>query len=145
MMMRVVAFILHADEALTFGKGLSAEDEPDLLRKDLTGSIAQWIDVGLPDEKRVRRACGRADHVIIIVYGARATEIWWQQNRAAFERQEKLTIYQISPEDAAALTALTLRTMQLQCTLQEGELWLIMGENNLRITPLTLTSAREKN
>ena len=41
MMMRVVAFILHADEALTFGKGLSAEDEPDLLRKDLTGSIAQ--------------------------------------------------------------------------------------------------------
>jgi hypothetical protein len=61
MMMRVVAFILHADEALVFGKGLSTEDEPDLLRKDLTGSITQWIDVGLPDEKRIRRACGRAE------------------------------------------------------------------------------------
>lgn len=145
MMMRVVAFILHADEALAFGKGLSTEDEPDLLRKDLTGSIAEWIDVGLPDEKRIRRACGRANHVAIIAYGARATEIWWQQNRAAFERQEKLTVYQISPEDATALTALTARNMQLQCTLQEGELWLIMGEQNLRITPLTLTSAREKN
>ena len=144
MMMRVVAFILHADEALIFGKGLSAEDEPDLVHKDLTGSIAEWIDVGLPDEKRIRRACGRADHVAVIAYGARATEIWWQQNRAAFLRQEKLTIYQISPEDAAALTALTSRNMQLQCTLQEGELWLIMGEQNLRIAPVTLTRAITK-
>ncbi len=145
MMMRVVAFILHADETLAFGKGLSTEDEPDLVRKDLTGSITQWIDVGLPDEKRIRRACGRADHVAIIAYGARATEIWWQQNRTAFERQEKLTVYQISPEDAAALTALTSRNMQLQCTLQEGELWLIMGENNLRLAPVTLTQAINTN
>ena len=145
MMMRVVAFILHADEALVFGKGLSTEDEPDLLRKDLTGSITQWIDVGLPDEKRIRRACGRAQHVAVVAYGGRATEIWWQQNRAAFERQEKLTVYQISPEDAAALTVLTARTMQLQCTLQEGELWLIMGENNLRLAHATLTQALNKN
>jgi uncharacterized protein YaeQ len=144
MMMRVIAFLLHADEALAFGKGLSTEDEPDLLRKDLTGSIAEWIDVGLPDEKRVRRALGRADHVTIIAYGARAADIWWQQNRAAFDRQERLTVYQISPEEAAALTALTTRTMQLQCTVQEGELWLIMGEHNLRITPIRLTSALAK-
>lgn len=145
MMMRAVAFMLHADKSLVFGKGLSTEDEPDLLHKDLTGRITHWIDVGLPDEKRIRRACGRSNHVAIIAYGARATEIWWQQNRTAFERQEKLTVYQISPKDAAALTALTSRNMQMQCTLQEGELWLIMGEHNLRITPLTLTSAREKN
>lgn len=135
MMMRVLAFILHADDALLFGKGLSAEDEPDLWRKDLTGSIEQWIEVGLPDEKRLRRACGRAAHVVVLTYGGRAADMWWQQNRAALERQEKLTVLDFAPEQTRALSALVSRGMQLQCTVQEGELWLIVAGESLRITP----------
>ncbi|MDO8294163.1 MAG: YaeQ family protein [Gallionella sp.] len=135
MMMRVLAFILHADDTLLFGKGLSAEDEPDLWRKDLTGSIEQWIEVGLPDEKRLRRACGRAAHVVVLTYGGRAAEMWWQQNQAALARQEKLTVLDFAPEQTRALTAIVSRGMQLQCTLQEGELWLIVAGESLRITP----------
>ncbi len=56
MMMRLLAFALHADPALSFGKGLGSDDEPDLWQKDLTGAIAAWIDVGQPDEKRLRKA-----------------------------------------------------------------------------------------
>ena len=39
MMVRLLAFALHADEALEFGRGLSAENEPDLWSRDLTGAI----------------------------------------------------------------------------------------------------------
>src|SRR5690606_15560929 len=39
MMVRVLAFALHADDMLSFGRGLSAEGEPDLARTDLTGAI----------------------------------------------------------------------------------------------------------
>ena len=53
MMVRVLAYALHAHEALSFGKGLSTDDEPDLWQKDLTGAIELWIDVGQPDEKRI--------------------------------------------------------------------------------------------
>ena len=60
MMVRLLAFALNAGEALAFGKGLSDEEEPALWEKDLTGAIRVWIEVGLPDEKSVRRACGRA-------------------------------------------------------------------------------------
>ena len=60
MMIRVLAFALRADQALSFGRGLSTEDDPDLVRTDLTGAIDSWIDVGWPDERRVRRACSRA-------------------------------------------------------------------------------------
>ena len=60
LMARVVAFALNAHERLEFGRGLSSDDEPDLWRKDLTGAIDLWIDLGQPDEARVRRACGRA-------------------------------------------------------------------------------------
>ena len=49
MMVRLLAFALHASDRLVFGRGLSTEDEADLLDTDLTGAIERWIDVGLPD------------------------------------------------------------------------------------------------
>ncbi|MDP1645264.1 MAG: YaeQ family protein [Sulfuritalea sp.] len=135
MMVRVLAFAMHADPALMFGKGLSSEDEPDLWRKDLTGAIELWIDVGLPDEKRVRRACGRSQQVVVLTYGGRIADMWWQQNQTALHRQDKLTVINLSTEDSRALAALAERGMQLQCTLQEGELWLIVDGENTRIVP----------
>lgn len=42
MMVRVLAFILHASDSLIFGKGLSSDDEPDLWQKDLTDAIELW-------------------------------------------------------------------------------------------------------
>ena len=135
MMVRVLAFALYADSALAFGKGLSAEDEPDLWRKDLTGAIELWIEVGLPDEKRIRRACGRARQVVVLSYGGRVADMWWQQNQAALKRQDNLAVINLSPEDSRALAALAARGMQLQCTLQDGELWLIVDGENTRIVP----------
>ncbi len=79
MMVRLFAFALHADENLNFTKGLCADDEPDLWQKSLTGEIALWIDVGLPDERRVRKACGRAEKVCLYLYGGRAADLWWQK------------------------------------------------------------------
>lgn len=137
MMVRVLAFAMYADSALTFGKGLSSEDEPDLWRKDLTGVIELWIEVGLPDEKRVRRACGRARQVVVVTYGGRVADMWWQQNKAALQRQDNLTVINLSTEDSRALAALAARGMQLQCTLQDGELWLIVDGENTRIAPET--------
>jgi uncharacterized protein YaeQ len=137
MMMRVLAFALYADELLSFGKGLSSEDEPDLWRKDLTGAIELWIEVGLPDEKRVRRACGRANKVVVLTYGGRVADMWWQQNQAALLRQDKLTVLNIAAEDSRALAAMAERGLQLQCTLQEGEFWLIAAGESLHIAPET--------
>ena len=86
MMVRLLAFALHAGEALAFGKGLSTEDEPDLWLRDLTGVIDLWIDVGLPDEKRIRRACGRAEQVYVYSYGGHGADLWWKQTGADLER-----------------------------------------------------------
>ena len=135
MMARVLAFALYADPALSFGKGLSSEDEPDLWRKDLTGAIEIWIEVGLPDERRVRRACGRARRVVVLTYGGRVADMWWQQNRAALQRQDNLAIINLAAGESKALAALAARGMQVQCTLQDGELWLIVDGENTRIAP----------
>jgi uncharacterized protein YaeQ len=137
MMVRVLAFAMYADSALSFGKGLSTEDEPDLWRKDLTGAIELWIEVGLPDEKRIRRACGRAGQVVVVTYGGRVADMWWQQNKTALQRQDNLTVINLPAEDSRALAALAARNMQLQCTLQDGEAWLIVDGGNTRIAPET--------
>ena len=65
LMVRLVAFILNADENLVFTKGISQEDEPDLWKKSLGGDIELWIDLGQPDVKRIKKACGRSKEVII--------------------------------------------------------------------------------
>jgi uncharacterized protein YaeQ len=144
MMVRVLAFAMYADEALSFGKGLSSEDEPDLWRKDLTGAIELWIEVGLPDEKRIRRACGRARQVVVLTYGGRVADMWWQQNGSALQRNDNLTVINLPAEDSRALATLAERGMALQITLQDGELWLIVDGENIRIVPEIRLAPRQR-
>ena len=124
MMVRVLAFALHARDTLSFGKGLSTDDEPDLWQKDLTGAIETWIDVGLPDDKRIRRACGRANQVFVYCYGGHAARLWWDQVSGKLERSRNLTVIQLSPETTRALVKLAGRSMQLNCTIQDEQIWI---------------------
>lgn len=132
MMMRLLAFALHAHEALTFGKGLSTEDEPDLWQKDLTGAIDLWIDVGQPDEKRILKACGRSSQVIVYSYGS-TTNVWWSQMGSKLERARNLRVFSLHSLMSLALADLARRTMQLQCTIQEGQIWIGNSEQTVQL------------
>lgn len=135
MMVRLLAYALHADDALAFGRGLSAEDEPDLCRRDLTGAIEQWIDVGLPDERDLRKACGRAREVHVLAYGGRAVELWWEAARERLERQERLAVREVPFDASRELALLAGRSMRLQVTIQEGHVFVAGNET---IVPVDL-------
>ena len=122
MMVRLLAFALHASESLSFGKGLSTEDEPDLSQRDLTGAIELWIDVGLPDEKDVRKACGRANEVHVYAYGGRAVGLWWNKAREKLDTLPRLRVREVPIDASRALVALAARSMRLHCTIQEGNI-----------------------
>ena len=79
MMVRLLAFALNADDDLLFSKGISTDNEPDIWQKNLTDDIVLWIDLGQPDEKRLRKACGRAQQVIVYTYQNRSADVWWKQ------------------------------------------------------------------
>ncbi len=132
MMVRVLAFALHADESLAFGRGLSSDDEADIWRRDLTGAIELWIEVGLPDEKWVRKACGRAAQVVLYAYG-RTADQWWEKNRNKLSGLNNLTIYKLDVETTLMLAALAQRSMSLQCNIQDGEAWFSNGEKAVRV------------
>ena len=140
MMVRLLAFALFADPALAFGKGLCVDDEPDLWQKDLTGAIERWIDVGQPDEKWVRKACGRAAEVVVLTYG-RALEVWWAGVRDKLSRQPTLKVIEISREASSELAKLAERTMRLQFSIQDGHVWVTNGRDTVQIEPRSLLGA----
>jgi len=138
LMVRLVAFARHANETLSFAQGRlgaapNSDDEPDLWQKDLTGAIDLWIAVGLPDERAIRQASKRAKHVIVYAYGGRKADLWWEENQGALERLKNLTVINLSPETTRALAGLAQRDLDLNCTIQDGQMWMGSGEGGERV------------
>jgi uncharacterized protein YaeQ len=132
MMVRLLAYALHAGEGdgLQFGRGLSSE-EPDLWRKDLTGVIELWIEVGQPDEQYIRRACGRARQVVVYNYSGRSAQVWWEKSGESLQRSKNLTVVDIETDSVVALGRLAQRAMQVQCFIQDGALHLMSDDNTM--------------
>lgn len=132
LMVRLIAYALHLAEGLAFGRGISSDDEATIWRHDLTGVLRSWIEVGLPDERLLRRAAGRADEVVLYTYGGRSVAIWWAQNRGTLEALDNLAVFDMPHEFTRALAAAAGRNMRVQLTAQEGELWITVGDVSLQ-------------
>lgn len=133
MMVRLLAFALNAHEDLVFAEGMSTEDEPALWRKDMTGAIELWIDVGQPDGKRVRKACGRARQVIVYSFSGRSADVWWNQVQKDLEGLKNLTVINLLPGTGPELAKLAQRTMKLQCTIQDGQVWVTDSNGTVHV------------
>ncbi len=145
MMMRVLAFALNvpADDLrgrLEFTKGLSEVDDPDLWQLDLTGEVVHWIDLGQPDERRLMKAHGRAERVSLYCYAA-STPVWWAGIESKLTRAPKLAVWQIAPEESQALAAFAERSMQLQVSIQDGNIYISTASRQLEIHPRALKHA----
>ncbi|OZI35059.1 hypothetical protein CAL29_12915 [Bordetella genomosp. 10] len=136
LMVRLLAYALNADaeETLAFTKGLSDADEPDLWRKDLTGAIQSWIEIGQPDERRLLKASGRADRVVVYCYG-HASDIWWNGIRNKVERARNLSVVYFPFTATQELGRLAQRTMDLHVNVQDGELYVTAPGGEVTVSP----------
>ena len=139
LLVRLIAFALHADERLEFGRGLSDEDEPALWRRDYTGDIEQWIELGQPDESRLRKASSRSAQVIVVGYGGQAAESWWKRNAGAFGRLRNLTVIELDDDEVAEATPLLARGMRVTAMIQDGELQLMDADRSVTLRPRVRT------
>ena len=145
MMIRVLAFAMHlpADELrgrLEFSKGLSDVDEPELWQRDLTGDVVHWIELGQPDERRLRQASGRSERVTVLSY-ASSTPVWWSGLENKLSRLPKLAVWQIPHEQSQALAAMAERSMQLQISIQDGSAYISSASSSVEIHPVALRRA----
>jgi uncharacterized protein YaeQ len=133
LMVRLLAFALNADEALSFTKGLSTEDEPELWLKSLSDEIELWIELGQLDEKRLRRACGLAKQVIVYLYAERSASVWWSQQQEMVRRFSNLRLVMLSVVGDTRLEALSQRNMSLHATIQDNQIWLSDDQQTVTI------------
>jgi uncharacterized protein YaeQ len=120
MMVRVMAFCLQSQEGLSFTKGLSAPDEPDLWVNTLDGQLASWIDVGEPAVDRIKKAARRATKVSVYSFNSKS-ESWWQKHQADFSALNA-SIYQFQWEEVQQLAQLVERTLSGSLTISDNVL-----------------------
>ena len=142
MMIRLLAFALHAHENLNFTKGLCEDDEPDLWQKSLSDEIEVWIDLGQPEEKRIRKACARASQVFIYTYNERSADKWFESIQSKLTRFNHLSIISVPDTAVKDMSAMAKRNMQLQYMIQDGEVMLSDGESSVTIELKTLKDAQ---
>lgn len=135
MMIRLLAFALNASEDLEFTRGLSSDDEADLWRHNLSGEIEQWIEVGVPAEDRIRKACNRSAAVRIYAYGQRTAPVWWQKVERAVARFDKLEVFFLATDACSELSLLADRNMEFSVTIQDGHVWLASDQRTVEVVP----------
>ncbi len=141
MMVRLAALALQAhqlqtlcngDATLAFGAGLSDPDDPDASLTDFTGRKRVWIEVGQPEDKPLTKACSKADSVIVYCFN-HASEVWWKGIETKLTRLDKLQVWRIPSSASQELARLAERSMQLQISIQDGQMWLSSGERSVLV------------
>lgn len=129
-MMRIVAYIYSANEKLTLRNQQWGKDQPELLEHTVNNDINLWIDLGQPDFKRIKKACRLSKRVIVYSYNQHQTDAWWGKNRHKLNLFKNLKVYSVKADE---LEKLNNKRMILNCTLQNGDLQINDGVNNLII------------
>lgn len=132
MMYRLCSFLFFAHPDLQFTKGLSTTEEPELWRKNYAGEIEHWVELGEPDEKRLRQACGKSQQVSAIAYNEATYEKWFQKIKGKFIYNEKVSLYYLDVFENGPLEKLTEKSMRLSCTIDEGN-EMYLGNDHERV------------
>lgn len=124
MMLRIIAFIANAHERLQFTKGLSDDDVPDIWQKSFSDEIELWIELGQPSEQRIKKGCNQSQQMMIYAYANNSFNVWWKKEQTKLQSRKNLAVFTISEDLVAPLEKAVQRSMQIQVTIQDGQMWL---------------------
>jgi len=136
MMFRLAAFCYCAHEDLEFTKGLSTQDEPELWQKDLTGDILHWIELGQPDEKRIKQAAGKSRKVSIFTTNPNSA-LEWESKIKKKVSSDKVNIYHLDVTDNGPIDRFVEKSMILSCTLEDNLMHLSNDRERIGIQVIT--------
>lgn len=137
MMARVVAYCLNAQEFLSFTKGLSCVEEPDIRVKSLDDQLLLWIDMGEPAFDRIKKASRQSKQVKIFSFNSKS-DVWWKQNQSNFASLANLEVIQFNFEQVQTLAKLLKRTMEFSMTISEDSIYISTVSGECEITFTTL-------
>ena len=127
---RVLAYLLEYREGIEFSRGVSEPEEPAISVRDLTGRITTWIDIGTPDAARLHKASKAAQRVVVYCHKEGAQ---WLKGLAAagIHRAGELDLFAIDRGFIADMVARLDRRMAFSVSINDRELYLSIGADNL--------------
>lgn len=131
MLTRLLAYCLEHEEGITFSTaGLSANDEPAVLIKDLTGHITAWVEVGAPDAERLHYGSKLADRAVLYTHRDPAKLIPQWEGKT-IHQVDRINGYAIEPEFLKQLATALERRNTMTVSRTEGELYVELNGENL--------------
>lgn len=134
---RLLAYCLNSSRGLDFTKGISTAEEPDIWQHSDSGEIEHWIELGQPEEPRLRKACGRSKRVSVYAF-SKSSDTWWKINGELIRSLPRIDVWQFPWEDVVAATDLLKRTVQLNVSIVGGTVYIDNGSNSSSLEPLRL-------
>lgn len=138
MMARILAYCIQYQPELTFTKGLSSIEEPDLWIKALDDTILHWIEIGEPSLDRIKKATRLAKRVDIFTFTSKS-DVWWTQTKNK-SHQYDANIYRLSAEGIDALSEVVERGMDLSVMITGSSLFIDCDKGSFEVHIETLQS-----
>jgi uncharacterized protein YaeQ len=130
---RLLAYAIFHEPELTFTKGISATDEPDLWVQGPDGRVRFWVEVGLPEADRIIKASRHSERVALLACG-RALAGWDQQHLPKLEKVANLTVISIDQAFINKLASQLERSINWSITITEGTFYLTTAEETMETT-----------
>lgn len=136
MMVRVLSYCINAEETLTFTKGLSETDEPDLWLRSMDEQTLLWIDVGEPAVDRVKKATRLAKKVLVYSFNSKS-DVWWAQLQNKM-KQLPVSVFRFEWEEIVSLAALVQRTMDMSISITGDSAYVATESGECEVAWVTL-------
>lgn len=136
MMTRILAFVLNNQEFITFTKGLSEADDPDIWAKNYSDEFLLWIDVGEPAFERIKKACRQAQVTKVYTFNTKSN-VWWKQSQKDFNKTN-VQVFQFDFEQIAKLASLVERSMSFSITITDSILYIAADLGSCEVNLTTL-------
>lgn len=124
---RVLARALEHAEGVEFSRGgVSDDEEPAIVQRDLRGDWRAWIEVGSPSPDRLHKATKLAPRVVIYAW-RNVDQLVDAIRERRVHRADELVIRQLPAELLDAVAATLDRTNTWDLSVTGGQLYLTIG------------------
>lgn len=130
MLTRVLAYCLEYTEGIAFSEGLSANEEPAIVVRDLTGRTTGWIEIGAPDAERMHYGSRLAQRTVVYTHRDPVKVVAaWAGRR--IHRAEAIRVYGFDPGFIDAGTLVLERRNDVTLTVTESQIYLDLNGTTL--------------
>ncbi len=138
---RVIARALEHADGLEFSKGgVSDDEEPALIQRDLRGDLMAWIEVSNPSPDRLHKAA-KACHRVLVYTWRSIDELAAAIADRKVYKPERIELVQLDEAFIDAVVGKLDRNNRWDLAVTGGTLYLTIGEELFETTPRRLRAA----